>query len=73
MLKLLTQPNQPFEIHVDASETGIGAVLTKNRNPIADFLRKFNEIEARYSVTEKEAYAAYLCILKWSSIIGDSN
>lgn len=68
----LPNPNEAFEIHVDESDRGSGAVSTQNRNPISYYSKKFNETESRYTTTEKGAYAAFLAIYKWNGIIGGS-
>ena len=60
---VLTIPDfqEPFEIHTDASATGLGAVLMQNNegNPkiIAFASRSLKPPEKNYSVTELECLA----------------
>ncbi|KRH94722.1 pol polyprotein, partial [Pseudoloma neurophilia] len=68
----LPDANQPFHIHVDASEKGIRAVLSQEKGVIAYWSKKFSDIEARYTFTEKEALAALKSIEKWQDMIEGS-
>lgn len=60
---VLSSPNfqEPFELMVDASDKGAGAVLMQTkgtlRHPVAYFSKKFNKYEINYSTIEKEALA----------------
>jgi hypothetical protein len=61
---------KPFVVQTDASTVGAGGILLQyNDNqdlmPIAYYSKKFNEAELKYSIYEKEAYSAILCIEKW--------
>lgn len=54
--------DQPFKVHVDASEVGAGAVLLQTQDdgvdhPVFFFSRKFNAHQRKYSVIEKETLA----------------
>lgn len=53
---LLSFPDytQPFEIHVDASDLQLGAVLKQGENTLAFFSKKLNPAQQRYGVGEKE-------------------
>ena len=57
---VLTSPDEskPFTLHADASDIGIGAVLSQDVDgtdkPIAYFSRQLKLAEVRYSVTEQE-------------------
>ena len=53
---LLAYPdfNLPFEIHTDASNTQLGAVISQKGKPIAFFSRKLNGAQLNYTTTEKE-------------------
>jgi len=59
--------DQPFIIHVDASDLGLGAVLMqenakKLEHPIGYFSQKFNDSQRNYSTSEKEALALVLSL-----------
>lgn len=69
---LCTQPvlitpdfSKEFVVQTDASDVGIGAVLSQTRDgeehPIVYLSRKVNEHEKRYAIVEKEALA-----IKWA-------
>jgi hypothetical protein len=53
--------NLPFVLQVDASNYGMGAVLTQyqegEEHPIAYFSRKFTESERKYAIMERECLA----------------
>jgi hypothetical protein len=53
---LLAYPdfNAPFQMHTDACETQIGAVISQNGKPIALCSRKMNSAQQNCTVTEKE-------------------
>lgn len=57
---------QPFAVHCDASDYGIGGALTQEVNgeehPIAYFSHSLNANERNYSATEKEAMAVVLTV-----------
>lgn len=65
---ILTPPDfgQPFTIQCDASDTGIGAVLTQtideNEKVIAFFSAKLNKAQSNYTTTEKECLAVILAV-----------
>ena len=59
--------DQPFIIHVDASDLGLGAVLMqesveKLEHPIGYFSQKFSSSQRNYSTSEKEALALILSL-----------
>ena len=59
--------DQPFIIHVDASDLGLGAVLMqesveKLEHPIGYFSQKFSGSQRNYSTSEKEALALILSL-----------
>ena len=58
---------QPFELYVDASHVGSGAVLAQRDNlgicrPVSYFSKKFNKHQVNYSVIEKETFALILAL-----------
>ena len=67
-------PNRPTIISADASNTGLGAVLTQvqengERRPICYASRSLSETEKRYAVIEKEALAVTWASEKFSDYV----
>ena len=60
--------NRPFQVAVDASDTGLGAVLTQmygdEKFPVIYLSRKLLPREARYSVVERECLALVWAVKK---------
>ena len=61
---VLMSPNfsRDFELSIDASDTGIGAMLCQKddlgeSHPVAFFSKKLNEPQRKYSTIEKETLA----------------
>jgi transposase InsO family protein len=52
----LTYPdfNKPFDVHTDASDKQLGAVISQDGKPIAHFSRTLNSAQKNYTVTDKE-------------------
>ncbi len=48
---------KPFVIHMDASSTQLGAVITQDNRPIAFFSRKLSETQQKCSVPKIELFA----------------
>ena len=46
--------SKPFEIHIDASHTQLGAVVSQGNKPIGFYSRKLNSAQTRYTTTERE-------------------
>ncbi|KRH94855.1 pol polyprotein, partial [Pseudoloma neurophilia] len=71
-INYLPDANQEFIIHVDASDLGVGAVLSQKNGIVAYYSKKFSDIESRYTTTEKEALAALKAIEKWQDMVSGS-
>lgn len=65
--------SRPFTLYTDASNRGIGAVLSQVRGdgadlPVAFYSRKFLPRETRYTTTEKECLAVVNAVRHFRSI-----
>ena len=57
--------SKPFIVETDASNTGVGAVLTQDGHPIAYFSKKLNKKLALASAYIRELYAMTQAVAKW--------
>ena len=49
--------SKPFQIYTDASDSGVGGIVSQDGKLIQCFSRKLNSAQTKYTVTEKEALA----------------
>lgn len=60
---------KPFEVHTDASDFGVGAMLTQTiddvEHPIAYMSKSLSAQERNYSITEREALAVLVALEHW--------
>ena len=68
---LLTYPDwtKPFDIHTDASDYQLGAVIFQQGKPIAFFSRKLNNAQKNYTTTEKELLSIVECVKEFRNIL----
>ncbi|KAI2660885.1 Transposon Tf2-9 polyprotein [Labeo rohita] len=69
---VLTHPNpdKPFVVEVDASDVGVGAILSQRGpdgklHPCSFFSRKFNPTQQRYGVGDRELLAIKWALEEW--------
>ncbi|GMI63963.1 hypothetical protein HRI_000065600 [Hibiscus trionum] len=68
---MLTLPNfdLEFTVEADASEAGVGAVLTQGGKPLAFFSKGLGVRHQALSVYEKEMLAVLMAVKKWASYL----
>ena len=68
---MLTYPDwtKPFDIHTDASDYQLGAVISQEGKPIAFFSRKLNSAQKNYTTTEKELLSIVECVKEFRNIL----
>jgi hypothetical protein len=68
---LLVYPDfeKPFEIHTDASDYQMGAVLHQEGKPIAFYSKKLNNQQKKYTTTEKELLAIVATLKEFENIL----
>ena len=68
---LLAYPNfnNRFDIHTDASQTQLGAVISQDNKPIAFYSRKLNPAQTRYTTTEKELLSIVETLKEFRNIL----
>ena len=57
--------SQPLTVEIDASATGIGAILLQNNHPIAYLSRALGMANQKLSVYEKEFLVFIMAIDNW--------
>ena len=70
--------SRPFNLAVDASDVGAGAVLLQRgpdnvEHPVCYFSRKLNSHQRAYSTIEKEALSLVLAIQQFEVYLGSSS
>ncbi|GFH61806.1 hypothetical protein CTEN210_18281 [Chaetoceros tenuissimus] len=67
----LTYPDwsKPFDIHTDASDKQLGAVISQNGKPIAFFSRRLSKSQRNYTTTEKELLSIVECLKQFRNIL----
>ena len=68
---ILAYPNyeEVFEIYTDASQRQLGAVIVQDNRPLAFFLRKLNDPQLKYSITELELLSIVECLREFKSML----
>ena len=68
---LLAYPdfNVPFDVHTDASDLQLGAVISQNGRPIAFYSRKLNKSQRNYTTTERELLAIVETLKEFQNIL----
>ena len=57
--------DKPFEVIVDASNIGVGAVLVQEGRPVAYESKKLTDPEMKWTTTERELWAAVHALRQW--------
>ncbi|GKY94846.1 hypothetical protein MPSEU_000449600 [Mayamaea pseudoterrestris] len=60
---------QPFDIHTDASDYQLGAVISQNGVPIAFYSRKLTKTQQRYTVGEREMLSIVETLKEYRNIL----
>ena len=68
---LLAYPdfNKPFEIHTDASDLQLGAVISQGGRPIAFYSRKLSDAQTRYTTGERELLSIVETLKEFRNIL----
>ena len=68
---LLRYPDfsKEFEIHTDASQAQLGAVISKDGKPIAFYSRRLTDCQTRYTTTERELLAIVETLKEFRNIL----
>jgi len=68
---LLAWPDfsKTFDVHTDASDSQLGAVISQEGKPIAFYSRKLNPAQTRYTTTERELLAIVETLKEFRNIL----
>ena len=61
----LPDPDKAYVVTTDASDYGIGGVLTQEDHPVAFASRKLSPAELNYTTSEKEMLAVVYALMEW--------
>lgn len=61
--------SQAFEIHTDASDKQLGAVISQNERPKAFYTRKLNNAQQKYTTTERELLSIVETLKEFRNIL----
>ena len=64
--------SRPFQVYTDASDDGIGAILTQDGKIVEFFSEMLSKAQKKWSVSEKEAFALVKAATRWKDLV-DSN
>jgi hypothetical protein len=69
---LVTFPDfsKEFEIHTDASDSQLGAVISQEGKPVAFYSRKLQPAPTRYTVTERELLSIVETLKEFRNTVG---
>ena len=67
----LTYPDwsKPFDIHTDASDKQLKAVISQDGKPIAFFSRRLSKSQRNYTTTEKELLSIVKILKEFRNIL----
>eukprot|EP00957_Ditylum_brightwellii_P178439 13591741-Ditylum_brightwellii.AAC.1 len=69
MLPAYPDFNIPFKVHMDASDTQLGAVIHQQDMPIDFYSCKLNNIQKNYTTTERELLAIVETLKEFKNIL----
>lgn len=62
---MLLDFDSPFELHCDASNLGVGVVLSQHGKPVAFYCEKLAGVRSSYNTYDIEFYAIVQAIKHW--------